>query len=686
MRATLLVEILTEELPPKSLRTLSEAFMEHLCGDLAKAQLASPDGAGRRAYATPRRIAVSIANVAAAAEDREIEVTGPSAKAAPQAIAGFAKKHGVAVENLERRDGPKGEVMVARVRLKGAVLDQVLAATVTDALAALPIAKVMRWGAGEAQFARPVHGIVMLHGERPLRATVMGLTAGNRTSGHRFMGARSIVIESADAYQEKLRSEGMVIADFAERRTQIEAQLKALAGKHAADLGAYQDLLDEVTALVEHPTVYAGSFDPSYLQVPQECLILTMRQNQKYFPLFDSHGKLLASFLIVSNMKVADPRHIVGGNERVVRPRLEDARFFYHQDRKQRLETRVPQLARVVYHHKLGSQLERVERIQLLAGDIARKLHAEAALAERAAWLSKADLLTGMVAEFPELQGTMGRYYALHDAEPAAVADSIEAHYRPRFAGDRLPEGAVACAVALADKLDAMAGLFGIGEQPTGEKDPFGLRRAALGLIRILVERDLSLPLNELIAAAFDTYRERKIAPLHADLTDFVLGRFAGYLRDQGFSTLQVEAVLSQRPMQLNAVPRQLEAVKAFQALPEADSLAAANKRVANILRQAQAKGESFTHAEPKNLEEPAERALFDALRSTTEAAGKLLARGDYAGYLKSFAVLKAPIDAFFDNVMVMVERESLRRNRLALLRDLRDAMNRVADISKLAQ
>jgi glycyl-tRNA synthetase beta chain len=476
----------------------------------------------------------------------------------------------------------------------------------------------------------------------------------------------------------------MVIADFAVRRAEIERQLGAEARRLSAELGEFADLLDEVTALVEHPSVYEGAFDASFLEVPQECLILTMRQNQKYFPLFDASGRLLPKFLIVSNMRVADPRHIIDGNQRVVRPRLEDARFFYNQDRKTRLETRVPQLAKVVYHNKLGSQLERVERIQLLSGRIARALGADAGLAERAAWLCKADLLTGMVGEFPELQGVMGRYYARHDGEPAEVADAIEAHYLPRFAGDRLPQGPIACSVALADKLYSLAGLFGIGEQPTGEKDPYGLRRAALGVIRIVVENQLPLALDRLVNDAYAVFNGQ-MRDARADLETFIFERFAGYLREQGFSTLQVDAVLSQRPAQISQVPSQLEAVKAFQALPEAESLAAANKRVANILRQAAAKGESFADANRSALTEPAEIALFDALREAAAAAGKLFEHGDYTGYLKTFAVLKAPVDAFFDKVMVMVEQDALRRNRLALLADLRQAMNRVADISRLA-
>ncbi|HEX6155907.1 MAG TPA: glycine--tRNA ligase subunit beta, partial [Burkholderiales bacterium] len=661
-----------EELPPKALSALGLAFADGIRDELVALGLAPKTGKYEKDLATPRRLAVLVAEVAERAASEEKEVTGPSASAPQAAVAGFAKKHGVAVEALLRKPGAKGEVWVARVKAGGAALDDALAGIVERAVKKLPIPKVMRWGDGDAQFVRPVHGLVMMHGARVVPGSVLGLASGNRTHGHRFMGKGAITLSSADRYLDQLRDEGSVIGRFTERKSAIERALTEQAARQDADLGAYQDLLDEVTALVEHPSVYVGAFPASFLDVPQECLILTMRQNQKYFPLFDRAGKLLPRFLIVSNMKVADPRHIIGGNEKVVRPRLEDARFFYDQDRKLRLEERVPQLAKVVYHNKLGSQLDRVQRIQLLAGRIARQLQADAAAAERAAWLSKADLLTGMVGEFPELQGVMGRYYALHDGEPGVVADAIEAHYRPRFAGDRLPEDAVACALALADKLDALGGMFGIGQQPTGEKDPFGLRRAALGVVRILVERKLPLSLHALV--------ERE------DLRAFILERFAGYLREQGFSTLQVDAVLSQSPERLDVVPQQLEAVKAFQALPEAESLAAANKRVANILRQAHAKGEQFDRAERKVLKEPAELALLSALELANRNALPMYERGDYTGYLKSFAVLKQPVDAFFDSVMVMAKEDDLRHNRLALLRDLRDAMNRVADISKLAQ
>jgi glycyl-tRNA synthetase beta chain len=671
MPESLLVELLTEELPPKALSALGLAFANGIRDELVALGLAPKTGKFESDLATPRRLAVLVSDVAERAASEEREVTGPAASAPPAAVAGFAKKHGVAVEALQRKAGAKGEVFVARVKAGGAALDEVLAGVVDRVVRKLPIPKVMRWGDGDAQFVRPVHGLVMLHGSRVVPGSVLGLVSGNRTQGHRFMGKRDLTLARAGEYVSLLRDEGSVVCRFAERRSAIERGLTEEAARQDADLGAYQDLLDEVTALVEHPSVYVGTFPSSFLDVPQECLILTMRQNQKYFPLFDRKEELLPRFLIVSNMKVADARHIIGGNERVVRPRLEDARFFYDQDRKLRLEARVPQLAKVVYHNKLGTQLERVQRVQLLAGKIARQLKADVAAAERAAWLSKADLLTGMVGEFPELQGVMGRYYALHDGEPRVVADAIEAHYRPRFAGDRLPEDQVACALALADKLDALAGMFGIGQAPTGEKDPFGLRRAALGVVRILVERKLPLSLPELV--------ERP------DVQAFILERFAGYLREQGFSALQVDAVLSQSPTRLAVVPQQLEAVKAFQALPEAESLAAANKRVANILKQALAKGESFNKTERKTLKEPAELALFTALELTTSHAVPLYERGDYTGYLKSFAVLKQPVDAFFDSVMVMAKEDDLRHNRLSLLRDLRDAMNRVADISKLA-
>ena len=667
---TLLVEVLTEELPPKSLRAMSEAFMDRLFSELLKSRLVAGDSAQRRIFATPRRLAVLIPGVAAAGEDRENEVLGPSLKAPPEAIAGFARKHGVNVEVLGRQSTPKGEVVVARVKSKGRVLAQVLGPFVEQALKSLPIPKMMRWGAGEAQFVRPVHGLVMMHGRELVPGAVFGIASGKVTRGHRFMGPGALELASADEYAERLQREGCVIAEFAARRAQIDRQLKEQATREGGHLGGYADLLDEVTALVEYPQVYAGGFDAAFLEVPQECLILTMRQNQKYFPLFDGAGKLRPRFLIVSNMKAEDARHIIGGNERVVRPRLEDARFFYRQDRKQRLEARVPQLASVVYHRKLGSQLERVERLQLLAGAIARRLEIDVALTERAAWLAKADLLTGMVGEFPELQGVMGRYYALHDGEPAAVADAIEAHYRPRFAGDALPETPIACAVALADKLDALGSLFAIGEAPTGEKDPFALRRAALGIVRILVERKLPLRLADLIGGALE-------------VGTFIHERARGYFRELGYSANEVEAVLALAPARLDLVPAQLEAVRAFSALPEAQSLAAANKRIGNILKQA---GEVPAGYSIEAMTQPEEKGLASAYVRMKGGVDGAFDRGDYTGALKALAALRAPVDAFFDKVMVMDKDPRVRANRIGLLGTLHGTMNRVADLSKLAQ
>ncbi|HWI35177.1 MAG TPA: glycine--tRNA ligase subunit beta [Burkholderiales bacterium] len=665
MKPTLLVELLTEELPPKSLRALSEAFAEKVRDSLVKAQLAA--GGDLTVFATPRRLAFSIPNVEASAAGRETQVTGPSAKAPAAAIEGFARKHGVAAAQLEKRATPKGDVMVARVQVKGAVLDEMLAPAVEEALKALPIPKVMRWGAGEAQFVRPVHGLVMLHGERIVPGTVLGLKSGRQTAGHRFLGSKAIAIKRAEDYARPLESDGKVVAGFAQRRAGIDQQLKDAAARESGSLGGYADLLDEVTALVEYPRVYAGGFDAGFLEVPQECLILTMRQNQKYFPLFDAQGRLRPRFLIVSNMETKDPKHIVGGNERVVRPRLEDARFFYNQDRKSRLEARVPALGKVVYHGKLGSQLERVERVQMLAGEIARKLKADPVLTERAAWLAKADLLTGMVGEFPELQGVMGRYYALHDGEPREIADAIEQHYRPRFAGDGLPETPIAAAVALADKFEALKGLFGIGQAPTGERDPFGLRRAALGIVRILVEKSLPLSLDDFVPP---------------EVKAFILERVRGYFRERGYTANEVEAVLCLAPGRLDLIPKQLEAVRAFAELPEAESLAAANKRIGNILKQADDVPAQFDPALMVLPEEKTLASTFNRLQPDVDRAFSAL---DYTGALKALASLKSPVDAFFDKVMVMDKDPRVRANRIGFLGRLHGTMNRIADLSKLA-
>ena len=688
MKASLLVELLTEELPPKALRTLGYSFADALVAGLRGEGFVPAEGAFT-VYATPRRLGVLVREVAGQAPDREVLAKGPSIKAGlgadgtpSQALLGFARKQGVGVDRLERIHDGKQEVFAFRSVAAGARLDATLAGLVDAALKKLPIPKMMRWGDGDEQFVRPVRGLVMLHGERVVPGTVLGQSSARTTRGHRFLGQGAISIARADDYERLLERDGKVIANFELRARMVRELLAAAAG--GASIAAEDALYDEVTALVEFPAVYEAHFERAFLEVPQECLMLTMKQNQKYFPLVDGRGKLLNRFLIVSNMAIPHPHNIVRGNERVLRARLADAKFFYDQDRRVPLAARVPGLAAVVFLNKLGSQLDRVDRIERLAATVAARLGEDEAATRRAARLCKADLLTGMVGEFPELQGVMGTYYARHDGEAEAVAAAIEAHYRPRFAGDALPETRVGACVAIADKLVTLAGLFGLGQPPTGDKDPFGLRRQALGLVRILVEGDLPLSLAELVDAAFGAYGG-KVSDARSEVETFVFERMRGYLRDAGYSANEVEAVLSLRPMRLDLVPRQLAAVRAFAGLPEAESLAAANKRVANILRQAAAKGEAFAAAAAELLKEPQERALFDALRAASRDATPRFERGDFTGYLKTFAVLKSPVDAFFDSVMVMAEDQALRRNRLALLEDLRREMNRVADLSKLA-
>ena len=677
---TLLVELLTEELPPRALEALGRAFRDNLTNDLEASGLRTGASAARY-FATPRRLAVAITHVLAVAPDVLEKVQGPSIKAPPEAVAGFARKFGVEAETMVRLETSRGFVYALERTLPGVKLAEVLAQKVEAALAALPVPRTMRWGAGEARFVRPVHGLVMLHGAKPVPGTVLGLEAGRRTRGHRFMAKGWIALRDAESYEAQLREEGWVLADFEARRAEIERQLLTGAAAQRATLGEYQDLLREVTALVEHPTVYTGAFDKAFLQIPHECLALTMRQNQKYFPLFDAAGALLPKFLIVSNMQVADPRHIVGGNERVVRPRLEDARFFYEQDRKQRLEERVPLLENMVFHHKLGSQRERVKRLEILAGIVAGQIDANVQSARRAALLAKADLRTGMVGEFPELQGTMGRYYALHDGEPAEVADAIESHYQPRFAGDRLPKDLVGCAVALADKMYLLAAFFGIGQQPTGEKDPNGLRRAALGVVRILVERALPVSLHVLVKAAYEVL-PKDIGQAHTDVEIFVHERLRGYLLERGYAATEVESVLSRMLVRLDQVPKQLDAVRAFVKLPEASGLAAANKRIANVLKQAEGVLTEFDASLFSQKEEHALAAAFAALQPGFEGAFKA---GDYTAALQALAALKDPVDAYFDKVMVMDKDERLRQNRIGFLGKLHATMNRIADLSKLA-
>jgi glycyl-tRNA synthetase beta chain len=695
MNQPLLVELFTEELPPKALERLGRAFADGIQAGLVSRGLSAADAAVTP-YATPRRLAVRIENVADQAADRtETKKLMPSkvgfdASGAPTAaLAKRLEKEGAAAGDCERRMEGDAEYVFLERRLPGVGLAEGLQASLLDSIAKLPIPKVMGYqladGETTVHFVRPAHGLVALHGADVVPVSALGLSAGRVTQGHRFQGARDIAIADVDAYVPMLVERGQVIPSFAERRAAIDTALRTQAAAFGASLGPETDfapLLDEVTALVEFPTVYAGQFEEAFLAVPQECLILTMRQNQKYFPLFDAGGRLTHRFLIVSNMRLANPVNIVTGNERVVRPRLADARFFFETDKKTRLEYRVPQLASVVYHNKLGTQGERSERVAKLATEIARMIGADPAQAERAARLAKADLVTGMVGEFPELQGIMGRYYALADDEAPAVAEAIEQHYRPRFAGDALPDGPVSMTVALADKLETLAGLFGIGQLPTGDKDPFALRRHALGVIRMLIEAGLPADLDQLVAAAFAAFPAGKVADAHTDLETFVFERLHGYLADQGYTTNEIEAVLSQRPVRLALVPKQLAAVRAFAAVPEAKPLAAANKRIGNILRKTEG---DWTGADAAVLVEPAEQALLAAYQAAVPRFEALFDAQDYAGALQSLAPLKMPVDAFFDGVMVMADDAKLRENRLALLSDLRRLMNRVADLSRLA-
>lgn len=714
MKTDLLLELFTEELPPGALQALGTTFAQTIAAELTAAGLADKSSE-HAAYASPRRLAVHMAGVLDRAMARQeqkklmpVKVGMDAAGKPTAALLKRLQKDGIRADtaHLERRTEGATEYVYLHQIVPGATLASALQAALEKAIASLPIPKMMTYqladGTTTVSFVRPAHGLVALHGKDVVPVHALGLTAGRVTHGHRFQCTKHISLTDAIEYEHKLLTEGYVMAAFGARRAEIERQLREQAAALGGSLGPENDvlpLLDEVTALVEMPTVYAGEFEAEFLAVPQECLILTMRANQKYFPLFDQAGRLTNKFLIVSNMRIAPSeagaKNIVEGNQRVVRPRLADARFFFETDKKTKLETRVPQLASVTYHNKLGNQLERVERVTKLAASIAKEMGADPALASRAAQLAKADLVTNMVGEFPELQGIMGRYYALADGEDPLVAAAIEQHYRPRFSGDLLPDNPIATALTLADKLETLVGIFCFVQKPTGDKDPFALRRHALGVIRILIEKQLPLELDRLISRTlrlFDPLLEKLTADEAmvvggntVELTKFFYERLASNFREQGYSAQEVEAVISKRPQQLSDISKRLAAVRAFTNLPEAESLAAANKRIANILRQAEGKGEEVRSIEVTTLKEPAENSLFTALKLASSNATPLFEAGDYSGYLQAFAVLKSPVDAFFDSVMVMAEDPVVRKNRLALLKDLREQMNRVADLSKLS-
>jgi len=696
-KANLIVELLVEELPPKALKTLGLSFANVLAESLQSQGLSNVDLMVTN-FATPRRLAAHITNVVAKAADEQVaqklmpvkvglDAEGKATPALLKRLDGMGLDAS-AVTKLRTENDGKTDNLFLDMSKTGATLREGLQKAIEEALAKLPIPKVMSYqindGWETVNFVRPAHGLIALHGSDVIPVSVLGLSANNTTTGHRFESKKAVItINDADSYEQQLKAEGAVIASFEARKADIAKQLKAAADKEGLSAIEDDDLLDEVTALVELPNVLLGQYETEFLEVPQECLVLTMKSNQKYFPLLDSNGKLTSKFLIVSNIHPADPSAVIGGNERVVRPRLADAKFFFDQDRKKTLESRIAGLDKVVYHNKLGSQGERNQRVVKLAGAIAKQLGDAnlVAKAEQAARLSKADLITDMVNEFPELQGIMGRYYAQHEGLDDAVAFAIEDHYKPRFAGDELPRSQVGICVALADKLETLVGLFSIGEKPTGDKDPFALRRQALGIIRMLIDAKLPLSFDSLIQLALQQF-DGNVEVL-ASIKSFCFDRLSVNLKDQGASAQEVDAVLSLEPALLHEIPQRLAAVQTFATLAEAPALAAANKRVGNILRKVD--GEVAAKVDNSLLQEETEKALAAALNTSKAEADKLFEAGDYTGSLQALAVLKAPVDDFFDNVMVNADDPALKANRLGLLATLHQAMNRVADLSKLA-
>ena len=703
-QAPLLVELLVEELPPKALSKLGQAFAHGIFSQLQSQGLLAK-AAQIKSFASPRRLAVHIDKVLAQAPARQVQhklmPVSVGLDAQGQATPALLKKLGAlgfdaaVVAQLQRTGEGKAEVLMLDQTVDGMGLVSGLQLALEHALAKLPIPKVMSYqleqgcelpGWSSVSFVRPAHGLVALHGDQVLPVHALGLQAGSTTQGHRFEATCNPVrIAHADAYADTLLKDGAVVADFEQRRADIVRQLNAAAANIGAGVRPIEDaaLLDEVTALVERPNVLICAFEKQFLDVPQECLILTMKANQKYFPLLDTTGKLTHQFLVVSNITPDDASAVIGGNERVVRPRLADAKFFYDQDRKKTLDSRVAGLDKVVYHNKLGTQGERMQRVCAIAHAIGLQMGGQALAdkAQLAARLAKTDLLTDMVGEFPELQGIMGQYYARHDGHGDDIAQAIADHYRPRFAGDELPANDVGIAVALADKLETLVGMFGIGNLPTGDKDPFALRRHALGVIRMLIEKDLALDLPLLIALCLPVFGD-KVSDASQALMDFIDERLSGNLREQGYSAQEVDAVLALHPPRLGDVPKRLHAVRAFAALPESPALAAANKRIANILKKA---GEVDAHVNTALLSEDAEKQLHAAMQQLLPPSEAQFKSGDYTASLQTLAALRAPVDAFFEGVMVNADEMDLRLNRQGLLKTLHEAMNRVADLSRLA-
>ena len=681
-----LVEIGTEELPPKALKTLATSFADNVEAELNQAGLSFDK---IEWFAAPRRLAVKVLNLATQQPSKEIEKRGPAVSAAfdaegkpTKAAEGWARGCGITVEQAERIVTDKGEWLVHRAKIEGQPTKNLLNDIVANALAKLPIPKPMRWADKTVQFIRPVHTVTMLLGDELIEGEILGVASARTIRGHRFLGEKEFEIQHADQYPQLLREKGSVVADFNERKAEIlaKSQAKATALGGVADIE--ESLLEEVTSLVEYPNVLAAKFEERFLAVPAEALVYTMKGDQKYFPIYDKDGKLLPHFIFVSNINPEDPTAIIEGNEKVVRPRLTDAEFFFKTDLKQKLVDRLPRLETVLFQQQLGTLKDKTDRIEQLAGEIAKQIGADEEKAKRAGLLSKCDLMTNMVFEFTDTQGVMGMHYARHDGEDEEVAVALNEQYMPRFAGDELPKSLVASAVALADKFDTLTGIFGIGQAPKGSADPFALRRAALGALRIIVEKNLPLDLEDLVkksAALFgDKLTNQNVV---ADVVDFMLGRFRAWYQDEGIAVDVIQAVLARRPTRPADFDARVRAVSHFRTLDSAEALAAANKRVSNILAKADAAiGEINLTA----CVEPAEKALAEAVLALRTEVQPLIAQGDYTAVLDKLANLRAPVDSFFDNVMVNAEDPALRQNRLAILNTLQDLFLQVADISLL--
>lgn len=681
-----LVEIGTEELPPKALKTLATSFADNVEAELNQAGLSFDK---IEWFAAPRRLAVKVLNLATQQPSKEIEKRGPAVSAAfdaegkpTKAAEGWARGCGITVEQAERIATDKGEWLVHRAKIEGQPTKNLLNSIVANALAKLPIPKPMRWADKTVQFIRPVHTVTMLLGDELIEGEILGVASARTIRGHRFLGEKEFEIQHADQYPQLLREKGSVVADFNERKAEIlaKSQAKATALGGVADIE--ESLLEEVTSLVEYPNVLAAKFEERFLAVPAEALVYTMKGDQKYFPIYDKDGKLLPHFIFVSNINPEDPTAIIEGNEKVVRPRLTDAEFFFKTDLKQKLVDRLPRLETVLFQQQLGTLKDKTDRIEQLAGEIAKQIGADEAKAKRAGLLSKCDLMTNMVFEFTDTQGVMGMHYARHDGEDEEVAVALNEQYMPRFAGDELPKSLVASAVALADKFDTLTGIFGIGQAPKGSADPFALRRAALGALRIIVEKNLPLDLEDLVkksAALFgDKLTNQNVV---ADVVDFMLGRFRAWYQDEGIAVDVIQAVLARRPTRPADFDARVRAVSHFRTLDSAEALAAANKRVSNILAKADAAiGEINLTA----CVDPAEKALAEAVLALRTEVQPLIAKGDYTAVLDKLANLRAPVDSFFDNVMVNAEDPALRQNRLAILNTLQGLFLQVADISVL--